>query len=329
MLRHITLGITSLLHAIPILITNPSTLVFASFRLPLVALWVYFVSSFIWMLIYIPVVSISAITGFDIATKHTTLRSLSVLVGLLAQFISPRIATTSGIWDKVLHTSMTNEKYLEFKSKPILRPLSGMLFNLLKKLFLAALIVGVVIPILLVTAPMTILGGTVAVVPGIAAVIVVLIVSVLSGGGAIFWKNVGKPIVVLVNTLNSVRNVMILVIGLLMLSLASHSGWTFIEMFMIVIDIASTFHFSILLSESLFAQVVIRTKKKNWNKWKENHRFLLFGFGLLPYLCFQYFPLFALAGFECFQGGAAVLLATLLVNEREEDLLFPPTEEER
>ena len=48
--------------------------------------------------------------------------------------------------------------------------------------------------------------------------------------------------VVLVSTLDSVRNVMILVIGLLILSFASHSGWTFIEMFMIVIE----FHFSIL-----------------------------------------------------------------------------------
>ena len=55
---------------------------------------------------------------------------------------------------------------------------------------------------------MTILGGTVAVVPGIAAAIVVL----LSGGGAMSWKNVGKPIVVLVSTLDSVQNVMILVI---------------------------------------------------------------------------------------------------------------------
>ena len=67
------------------------------------------------------------------------------------------------------------------------------------------------------------------------------------------------------------------------------------------------------------AQVQIRTSLKTWNEWRSKHRFVLFGFGIVPYLCFQHRPLLALACLELFQGAAAVLVVNILKQDEQNE----------
>ena len=326
-IQQILTGVQTLVQSIPILLSNPTTLFFGVFRLPIVALWIYLIASTLWLLLYPFINIISTLTNYEFATKDGIVRGMAAFSAICAQFFFLKItciSTTSAIWQKSLQACDLKLATTITKS-PILRPLSSILCSILTKVGLAVLFLCLFIPICVVAAPLTILGGSVALVPAVVVGMSLIVLSLFCGGGGLLWHYIGRPITMLLRAFETVWDVAVLIALLLVIQFAFNNSATpqtevtFVSLIMMVAKCATTFHLSVLLAESLMAQVQIRTSLKTWNEWRSKHRFVLFGFGIVPYLCFQHRPLLALACLELFQGAAAVLVVNILKQDEQNE----------
>jgi len=310
-----TIGLPSLCQALPLLLRHPRPLLHGLLRLPLLAGLVYCFARVLWLCLYLPVYFLSTLTGFDVLTQETTVSTCAALSLLVCQHLSPRLYQ-SNLWSICLAATYTRPNAQRLQALPVLYPFSSLIRALLQKIFFALLLVGVVLPLLVVTAPLTVLGGTVALVPAVVLGVLAVGGLVVFGGSTWLWRHAIQPMVVLWNMLEHTVTMVVLVVVLMVLAMALQSwGYGFLELLVLVVQGATTIHFSMLLSQSFMAPLIVRVEEHRMKQWLHQHRSAMVGFGLLPYLCFRRWPLISLALMELLQGATGVLVGRLLASE--------------
>ena len=317
--QQLKVGFLSLCYSMALLLQHPWTLVTSSMRFAMLAALVYVGSTCLWYLLWPLITLVETVTSVQVATQESLLRTCAGLICVVCQHISPR-CFKSALFSQTLATVLPPEKAQQMEASKILYPLRAAVFSLLTKMCGAMLIAGLLLPILVVSAPMTLLGGSIAMVPALALMLACLMSTVVLGGSGLLWRYCVKPFSMLCKAVEYVSLPLLMVVGVGVYVASRWGGYEFtvVQLFLQAVNAATTFHFSVLLTESLMAPLVIRVDTQEMTAFLHRYRFVLFGFGVLPYLMLQRWPLWALVCMEMMQGAAGVLVGRLLQFEGSE-----------
>lgn len=309
--RDIFRGGTALLGACRIFASRPIILLPALFRLPLLALvlrWLY--DTLLWVL---PDVLLRAAVSVLVCAVQITVPR--IVTGFFNHGLAAALDRSNGAGVSSTNGRGAIRARALLWDRPVVRPLWRVVWGLFWRATLALGLAFLALPALLVLAPTTVLFGTVALVPAVALVAVIVPLLVCAGGSALLWNWIGRPLVVVSRGLGdaSVEDLVVLA-GLVFVAWSRHPFYFSLRG---VVRLATDFHFSLALTNTLLTPLAIRRSLAEWSLLQSRHRWSLFGFGFPLCMCFGRWPLASLAAFELMQGAAGTLVGEVLLEGEE------------